>query len=86
MKLKAKIQHGLALKRAKRKHDPILIKLLKQSLEFLEKNKDINKLNEYLEDSILDWRRYCDKFNPENRYSPSPDAYIDNLVSNVKKK
>jgi len=62
-----------------------LDKLIQQTLNFIDKNNDIKQLNNYLDSRVLDWRSYCDKFNPENRYSPSPDAYIDNLIRYVKK-
>jgi len=85
MKQSAKIQHGLALKRVNRRYDKILIKMIKQTLDFLEINEDIPGLNNYIESRAFHWFKYCDKFNPENRYSPSPDAYLNNLVRNVSK-
>lgn len=84
-KIAAQRRHGINLKRAIRKYDPVINKLLKQSLDFLEKNDGIKELNEYLEIKVADWLWYCDKFG-NNPYSPSPDAFIVNLIDKVKKK
>lgn len=70
-------------KRAQKKHDPIFIQLLTDTIAYLNHNQDIQMCNEYIELSLIDWRRYCGIHSKDkNQFRPMPDAFINGLTSN----
>ena len=72
------IRHSLNIKRMRDKHNPIIKKLMEQSILYLEESDNPEKANKFIEDRTLDWIRYCAQYHT-NPYRPDNDAYLYHL-------
>lgn len=78
---KNNVQHAMNVKRARRKHNPIYRKLVLDTFDYLDEEKNVKRANKYVEKRIEEWFQYCEKFQSEaNHYQPIPDSFIDSMV------
>ena len=81
--LQKRLDAKLALKRANRKHEPTLEKLVIEALNHLNESKSWKSSEAYLRESDEEWYDYCLK--NKGNITPQGEAFIDNIIIHMAK-
>lgn len=73
--LQRTLDNRLALKLANKKHNPVLLKLVVETLDFLKKYDDYKVAENFLRDTESRWHKYAEKHQRVR-----PEAFIESII------